>query len=358
MKYYFPGLFSDTVFSEIEKKTVQFPFEYHLNSGENALRLLLRSFQLKPKAKVAIPAFVCSSVKNAVIREGLTPVLFDLKNDDTFWTAYDLDKIKSTQIKVVLLVHLYGFIHPDTATVVEFCRKNDIKLIQDAAQSYGIDKHKISGAPVVYSFGPGKSTTAGGGAIVVGFEDAKRYRDAIKQYSVFQERIVKIASKFFLRSRIYGHSIGFMDSLLKRMIEKIYTKVISPNSLYPMVPLQQVLAVEAMNLIVQKKVDRGLRHQLLKDSLKNSSHLLLAYDDMEGMYFKFVLFVKGDVDAFQNYLSKKEVPFFRLFENTWTAEEGNPFFKTTANRFFEISCEASIPLEEMNRVANVLRSYS
>lgn len=357
MTYYFPGLFSSTIFSEIEKKNRLFPYEYHLNSGENALRLLFRSFQLKPLDKVAIPAFVCSSVKNAVMSEGLTPITFDLKNNATFWTEYNLDTIKTEQIKAIVLVHLYGFIHPDTTTIVEFCRNNDIKLIQDAAQSYGIDKNKISGGPIVYSFGPGKSTTAAGGAIITNFENKKIYRDAIKEYSFFQELIVKKSSEFFLKSRIYNLKMGFMDMLFKRMIEKIHTKQISPNNLYPMLPLQQQLAVEAMGLVVQKKADRALRHQLLKDSIKNNSDILLAFDDEEGICFKIVLFVKGDVEAFENYLSEKEVPFFRLFEDSLNSGEENLVFNMNANRFFELSSEACIPLEEINRVATILKNY-
>ncbi len=324
MNYYFPGLFPDSILSRINNKPLSFPFEYHLNSGENALRLVLRSFKLKPLTKVAIPGFVCGSVKSAVVNEGLSPVLFDLKNDNTFWTDYTID---------------------------------NITLIHDAAQSYGINKNKLSGGPVVYSFGPGKSTTAAGGAIVDNFDNKEIFRDAIKKYSFFQEIIVRTNAKLFLKSRICNYKMDLMDVSLKAGLEKIYAKVISPYNLYPMVGMQQMLAAEAMDLVLLKKVDRTLRYQVLTDSIKNNNNLSLAFDDKDGIYFKTVLFVDRRIDEFKAYLQRNDIPFFRLFDDASDINEGNPIFQKNANKFFEISCEASIPLEEINRVADVLRSY-
>src|ERR1700751_2805109 len=170
MKYFFPSFIERF---EVEQKPLP-QLKITVNSGTNALRLLLRSFNLSVNDKVAIPAFVCDSVKYAVEQEKLTPVLFDLKPDNSFWTFYDLEYIKLENIKTVVLVHLYGFIHPDTKEIVEFCKNNNIKLIHDSAQSYGIDEKFLNeGDGIVYSFGPGKSTTAAGGAWIKILEENK-----------------------------------------------------------------------------------------------------------------------------------------------------------------------------------------
>src|SRR3990167_9229671 len=132
-----------------------------VDSGTGALRLLLRNLNLSKGAKVAIPAFVCDSVSRAVILEGLVPVFFDLI-DATFWTDYEEKKIKDENIKAVIVVHLYGFIHPASERITRFCRDSQIKLIHDAAQSFGINESLLAADNngVFYSFGPGKSSTA------------------------------------------------------------------------------------------------------------------------------------------------------------------------------------------------------
>ncbi|HXU27334.1 MAG TPA: DegT/DnrJ/EryC1/StrS family aminotransferase, partial [Bacteroidia bacterium] len=136
MNYYFPSFIQKINFEQ----EISPQLKITVNSGTNAIRLLLRSFNLVSNDKVAIPAFVCDSVKYAVEQEKLTPIQFDLKTENSFWTSYDLNRIKTENIKVVILVHLYGFVHPDTLEIVDFCERNNIKIIHDAAQSYGIDE--------------------------------------------------------------------------------------------------------------------------------------------------------------------------------------------------------------------------
>lgn len=356
MKYYFPGLISDTVFSKIESSSTDFPFDCHVNSGENALRLALRSLDLKPLSKVVLPAFVCSSVKNAVISEGLTPVLFDLKQDNTFWTEYALERIKTEEIKVVLLVHLYGYVHPDTSAILEFCKINDITVIHDAAQSYGIDKNKIPGL-TVYSFGPGKSTTAAGGAVIEGFNRKKLYQSTIKKYALFEDRIVTARSELFVKSRIYNYAFGIPERIYKRILEKLYSVIIDTSVFYGMNSFQQYIAKESIALVEIKRKERALRHQVLKGAIAESESVFSAYDSEYGLYFKCILFIKEEEGRFMEYLKNNRVPFYRLSQDVGNVSLGNPNFERNATRFFEISSEACIPLEEINRVATILKEY-
>ena len=68
------------------------PYSFHTaNSGENAIRLLLRSYRLQPGAKVALPIYVCDSLKQAVYKEGFEPQYLDLKTDRTFWADYNTE---------------------------------------------------------------------------------------------------------------------------------------------------------------------------------------------------------------------------------------------------------------------------
>src|SRR3989344_396775 len=102
---YFPSPFlpDETVKSENES------LGFVVNSGKNALRLVLRSFSLKEGANVGIPAFCCDAVFQAVKEEKLTPCFFDLKEEEGYWADYSTEAIKEKKIEAVILTHLYGF---------------------------------------------------------------------------------------------------------------------------------------------------------------------------------------------------------------------------------------------------------
>ena len=162
MRYYFPGLITCSTLPRA--KSFNFPFT--TNTGENSLRLLLRSFSLKPNSNVATPEFACDAVKRSIEKEGLKPLLFDIYPDKSYWTNYDKSDLEKGKPSVIILAHLYGFLHPETATIMEYCKANKIFLIHDLAQSFGLDESKLSYGSIFYSFGPGKSTTAAGGGII------------------------------------------------------------------------------------------------------------------------------------------------------------------------------------------------
>jgi len=172
MDYYFPGPI-DTLEIPHNKGLLK----YSVNSGENAVRLVLKSFDLQSTDKVAVPLFVCDSLKEAIIKEGLQPLYLDIKGGN-YWANYDLKLIKKQNVKTIILVHLYRFIHPDTTQVSQFCKENGIFLIHDMAQCYGADESQLTYGSIVYSFGSGKSTTAAGGGLIKAIDD-KFYRNQI-----------------------------------------------------------------------------------------------------------------------------------------------------------------------------------
>jgi dTDP-4-amino-4,6-dideoxygalactose transaminase len=347
MNYFFPSYINS-----INIKQEPLPeLKITVNSGKNALRLLLRSFGLSPHSKVAIPAFVCNSVKQAVEKEKHTPILFDLKADNTFWTFYDTDKIKEQNIKVVILVHLFGFIHPDTKQISDFCEKNCIIMIHDAAQSYGIDEqHLPKGNGIIYSFGPGKSSAASGGAWIKGYNNNKIVNN-IKKPPFFYFSNTK--AKLFLKSRIYGFSLSKYESILRIILNKNY---FNSDTIYTMCSFQLKTASYIVSNMKNIMLLREKKYLMLKDKIKNNEFIKIAYDDIASSHYKLVLFVKNDVRYFKNYLSRYKIPYGALSESI------NQFnditnFKKTAEKIIEISCEASIPDEEIERVATLLRDY-
>ncbi|MEO6306204.1 MAG: DegT/DnrJ/EryC1/StrS family aminotransferase [Bacteroidia bacterium] len=351
VSYYFPSPFKQVDLP----KTISPQLINCLNSGKSALKTLLKSLDLPVKSKIAIPAYVCSDVMSSVESEFLVPVLFDLKDDRTFWTEYNFSKILEENIKAIILVHLHGFIHPDTEQIANFCKKNYICLIHDAAQSYGIDEEKLTESNgIIYSFGPGKSTSAAGGGWIkskTGIAGLK----VIKNSSVFSFENVK--AKFFFKSRLFGYRFSRVE-----LIGNSFINVISNSStgIHNMTQFQKQAASGILASLNEVSVLRKKRYSIIKDKIRDNKNISLAYDDGKGQYFKAVVYVNNNPDKFSDYLSKNEIPFFSLVKKIdpeKLSSEPLNNFKKNARLLFEISTETSIPEKEIERVATVLASY-
>ena len=350
MNYFFPSILTDFNFSE-EKLPDSF---LTVNSGENAIRLLLRSYGLKPKAKVALPVYVCDSLKQAVLKEDFLPLYLDLK-PGVFLTDYNTKLLLKEKPDVVILVHLYGFLHPDTNAVMEFCKGNNIFLIHDAAQSFGVDEKQLRfSSGLVYSFGPGKSSTAAGGAIVKGLSD-KFYIQNCSPISIFSFQ--KFRAELFLKSRIYGYKFSLIDILLQKIIYRFNTN----NNITSMTKFQRTAAATVLQLVNEKSEDRRKRYKLIEEAVNANDLLSIPYNDGKGLYFKMVLSAEKNVIHFKEYLKNNNVPFFSLKEELFVdrgEHDKFPEFCKHARNYIELSTEASLPLVEINRVANVLAKYS
>jgi len=351
MNYYFPSIITSLSFSS---KTLPASFQI-VNSGENAIRLLLRGYKLGPKSKVALPLYVCDSLKQAVSKEGLEPLYLDLKPDGTFWSDYNVELLLKEKPGAIILVHLYGFLHPDTKSIMDFCKTNNIFLIHDAAQSYGVDESALPySSGLVYSFGPGKSSTAAGGALVKGLNE-EFYKLNCRNISDFSIQGYK--AKLFLKSRIYGYKFSLAD----RLLQKIVYRFKETDSINTMTDFQLRAAAKALELIKEKGKDRRERYKILEEAVKANTLLQVPFEDEKGLCFKMVLNVKEDVSKFKEYLRKNNVPFFSLASELLidkTKHNQYPVFSKNAPGFIELSTEASLPLEEIMRVASVIKQYA
>ena len=159
---------------EFEKNISKFcerRFGIAVTSGTVALDLAIKSFKLKPKSKVIIPNFSIVSVLNAVINNNLTPVFIDVDEDDyniNFKDIENLPNIKS--VKAAILVSTYNS-SSDMEKIINYLKKFKIKVIEDAAESFGgyFNKKKFGsfGDVSILSFYPNKIITTGEGGMLL-----------------------------------------------------------------------------------------------------------------------------------------------------------------------------------------------
>jgi pyridoxal phosphate-dependent aminotransferase EpsN len=147
-----------------------------VSSGTAALHLAMILSGVGRGDEVACSSFTFAGSAFPVVYQGATPVFID--SEERSWNmdpqlledAIKNRRKKGKKIKAAIVVHLYGQ-SADLGPIIGLCRRYDITLIEDAAESLGATyKGKYTGTIArtgIFSFNGNKiATTSGGGMIV------------------------------------------------------------------------------------------------------------------------------------------------------------------------------------------------
>ena len=144
-------------------------------SGTDALLIALRASGLGPGDEVITTAFTFVATASTVVMCGAKPVFVDI-DPRTF--NLDLNQVEAAitpRTKAIVPVHIFGQpVH--LAPLRDLCDKHGLKLIEDAAQSFGADyagrKSGAYGDIGCTSFYPSKNLSAfGDGGLMVTDDD-------------------------------------------------------------------------------------------------------------------------------------------------------------------------------------------
>ena len=174
-----------------------------LSSGTAAIHMALKAAGVGEGDIVFCQSLTFSASANPIIYQNAIPVFID--SDYETWNmdpkALEEAFEKYPEVKAVIVVHLYG-LSADMDKIVELCKKHNVVLIEDAAESLGTtykEKHTGTfGEYGIFSFNGNKIITTSGGGMLV---------------SDNEERIAKVrfwATQARDKARHYQHSeIGF-----------------------------------------------------------------------------------------------------------------------------------------------------
>ena len=152
-----------------------------LASGTAAIHMALKAVGVKKGDKVFCSSLTFAASCNPIIYEGGIPVFIDSEPESHNMSPVALEKAfkayeeKGEMPKAVIVVNLYGQ-SADMDKIIEICKKYNIPIIEDAAESLGATyKGKHSGTfgeYGIYSFNGNKIiTTSGGGMLVSNNEE-------------------------------------------------------------------------------------------------------------------------------------------------------------------------------------------
>ena len=163
------GKFVDKFESEFSKY-LNVKHSISCSNGTTALHLALLSLGIGAGDEVIVPSLTYVASANSIKYCGANPVFLDSEKNSY---QLDLDLIESTiteKTKAVLIVHLYSG-SCDLENLVNICKKNNLFLIEDCAESIGSkynDKFLGTFGDVAsFSFYGNKTLTTGEGGMVV-----------------------------------------------------------------------------------------------------------------------------------------------------------------------------------------------
>ncbi len=249
-----PGPFAEKVERHLESSW-DVPRVLTVTSCTHAMELALQQLELNG-GEVIVPSFTYVSTALAVLQAGGTPVFCDIDPETLTLTPGTLEPARTPATRAVIMVHYGGYPGP-TEEVVQYCRKHDLHVIEDAAQVFGSRRNNrpagTRGRFGAFSFHGTKSLTCGeGGLLLVNREkdvsDCEMIRDKGTDRSATRLGDV---DRYTWRSR--GSSYVLSDILASILWEQI----------------QRWPSIRDRRLEVQQTVRDGIR------SLDGSDHFRL-----------------------------------------------------------------------------------
>lgn len=167
-----------------------------LVSGTSAIHMALKAAGVGEGDIVFCQSLTFSATANPIIYQNAIPVFIDSDYETWNMCPKALEKAfeKYPNVKAVIVVHLYG-LSADMDKIVELCKKHNVTLIEDAAESLGTTykgKHTGTfGDYGIFSFNGNKIITTSGGGMLVSDNEERiskvrfwitQSRDAARHY--------------------------------------------------------------------------------------------------------------------------------------------------------------------------------
>ena len=250
--------------------------------------------------RIGIPNNVCMNVLLPIYFSKNIPVFLDIETDTM---GIDINKLRKEKVDVVIAVHSYGNIC-NIIEINDYCKLNNIFLIEDAALSQGIsycnEPTGSFGDISILSFGSAKVIDIGhGGAVLT--NDKTTYNDIqvnlkrLKNFSLIDYEKMGVISKEYkkLYNIDFGESFNTHSKKFKMMCLKNRT-----HFLYKFDNKFAELLVNSLNNIELLVKNRLNNVDFLYDSLTDIVGTKIIRPVNGSSYWRFNLFI----DKYRNEL--------------------------------------------------------
>jgi len=178
------------IFEKNISKFTKAKYAVACSSGTTALHLALRAINVEKDDEVIVPSMSFIATVNPVRYLNASPVFMDcdnfynldiykfkqfIKKNTFFKNGFTINKKTKKKIKAIIPVHVSGNA-VDLESIVNFCKKKNIKIVEDAAEALGTfylrgklkNKHAGTIGDIgCLSFNGNKIITSGGGGMII-----------------------------------------------------------------------------------------------------------------------------------------------------------------------------------------------
>ena len=271
---------------QFEKHYSEFIGTRHTIGCANGLDALIWIFRayiemgvMKPGDEVIVPANTYIATILAITENGLIPVLIEPKTNTLEIDDELIEDRITSKTKAIAIVHLYGRI-AYTDKIGELCKKYNLKLIEDCAQSHGCKYYdgRITGSigdAAGHSFYPGKNLGAlgDGGAVTTNDGELAAAVRALANYGSQKKYVFKYAGR---NSRLDEIQAAVLDVKLKYLTEDNAHRKMVAHYYYehinnPLISLPDLLpddqnVYHLFPIIVNGKENRDRLHDYLAEN--------------------------------------------------------------------------------------------
>ena len=164
------GTYLTELFEESWAELCATKYAIAVNSGSQALELMLKGIGIGPGDEVIVSSLGWYATQAAVVRVGATPIFADVDLKTTCICTKEVKKKITPSTKAILVTHLHCAT-PDLKGLILEARKHSIPLLEDASQAHGAT---YNGKPIgslstaaCFSFNQEKLIASGEGGVVV-----------------------------------------------------------------------------------------------------------------------------------------------------------------------------------------------
>lgn len=265
-----------------------------LASGLDALTISLLALDLPKGSEVIVPSNTYIATILSIIQSGHVPVLAEPDILTYNILPENIEKAVTSRTKAVMIVHLYG--KPcDMDPIMHICKKNNLYLIEDCAQSHGAEykgrKTGSFGDMAAFSFYPTKNLgcLGDGGAILTNnydlYKKARMLRNYGSEKKYFNEypgmnsRLDEIQAAFL---RIKLKDLNRINNR-KRELAGIYLTGISGDYIKPVVEKDYFDVYHIFNIRHNRRDE--LKQYLLENGVKTEIHYPLPPHKQKAMSY-------------------------------------------------------------------------
>lgn len=212
-------------------------------NATDALRFSLKD--IGPGDEVLVTDFSWISTSSCISMIGATPVFCDIDLDSYHISLESMKRMKSDKTKALIYTHLFGNM-TDTADIEQWCDENNIRFIEDSAQSLGSSlngrKAGTIGYASSYSFNANKviAGLCGGGMLMTDDEDLANEAKMLRRHGKDKDfAMLGYNSKMYTNNAdIILYRLGKMTQWQKRRQElaQIYNEMLADDFIIQAAP--------------------------------------------------------------------------------------------------------------------------